>query len=390
VIALGSGQQAVRAIRSLREVAPRMRIIVTCSPAEEPHARDALAAGADDYILEPVAADDLERALGVQPAVQMTPRSNGAVPSVQEILGLANVLRRMTEGLPGTLERLAALLRQAFDATGAVIQAAEQTVSDGEVGAVVLEEPLRQQDEVVGVIALGRRRQGGYTAADAGQLAEYARLIETILAQAHEQARWRELAWRDDLSQLHNRRYFDATIEKLITDARERRRRVTVVLFDIDDFKHYNDTYGHDTGDALIREVAVLLTRCSREGDVVARYGGDEFAVILCDAEEPRVPGSQHPTDPMALAERFCSVIRGHAFRCLGPDAPGPVTISGGLACFPWDGHTAGEIVRAADEALLSAKRSGKNHIVLAKGATQDAAGGRDDVDEIDADIEDA
>ena len=100
---------------------------------------------------------------------------------------------------------------------------------------------------------------------------------------------------------------------------------------------------------------------------MVARYGGDEFAVILWDAEEPRVPGSSHPTDVLAVAERFQAVIRDHDFKCLGTRAPGPVTISGGLACFPWDGKTRAELLHAADNALLSAKRGGKNHIVLAE-----------------------
>jgi two-component system cell cycle response regulator len=197
-------------------------------------------------------------------------------------------------------------------------------------------------------------------------LADYARLIEAVVAQAREQAHWQDLAWRDDLSGLRNRRYFDATLDELLAQANQQRRRVTVILFDIDDFKSYNDAYGHETGDALIREVALLLTRCSRESDVVARYGGDEFAIVMWDSEQPRVPGSQHPRDALDVAERFQTVIREHEFKCVGPGAPGPVTLSGGLACFPWDGKTRAEIVRAADAALLAAKRNGKDHIELA------------------------
>jgi two-component system cell cycle response regulator len=147
---------------------------------------------------------------------------------------------------------------------------------------------------------------------------------------------------------------------------------VTVLLFDIDDFKSYNDRYGHEVGDKLIREVAVLLRRCTRECDIVVRYGGDEFAVVFWDAEKQRVPGSEHPQEPIELATRFCQAIAQHDFECLGSDAPGPVTISGGLACFPWHGNTRERLIAAADEALLTAKRTGKNRIHLAGKADEE------------------
>ncbi len=366
VISLAAGQGALRAIRSLRQVAPGTRIVATCPPADEPQARAALRAGADDYVLEPVQPEDLSQAL----EYAAPPRyvvSNGAVPSVHEIAELSAVLEHLDEGLPATLERLARLLQNAFGAAGASVSLDEHAATAGEPEPPVLQEALRRRAAVVGQVALGRRLDATYTTGDAAHLADYARLIETIMLQAAEQARWQELAWRDDLSGLRNRRYFDATLDQLLETATARRGRLTVILFDIDDFKSYNDKYGHDTGDALIREVAILLTRCSREHDVVARYGGDEFAVILWDAEEPRVPGSQHPTEPIALAERFRQVIREHDFKCLGSHSPGPVTISGGLACLPWDGKTRAELMRAADEALLTAKRDGKNRIALAE-----------------------
>ncbi len=372
VVALGAGRNALRAIRSFRQVAPTARIVVTCPAADEPQARLALEAGANEYVIEPVLTEDLAAALEVtRPAAAAG--EPAAPPSVKELLELGEVLKKLAEGLEPTLARVAALLQNAFGAGGVQLVVDDLAATAGAPDPPVLEEALRRHDEPVGRVALARRTNGSYSTADAARLADYARLIETIIAQVREQAHWQELAWQDDLSGLRNRRYFDATLERLVARATAERLRLTIVLFDIDDFKSYNDRFGHETGDALIREVAALLTRCSRETDVVARYGGDEFAVMLWDAEQPRVPGSQHPTEPAALAERFQTQIRAHSFKCLGAAAPGPVTLSGGLATFPWDGRSPGELVHAADHALLAAKRAGKNRIALANGIQPDA-----------------
>lgn len=368
VIALGGGANITHAIRSIRQLAPDTRIVLTCDAASEPEAQAALQNGADDYVLEPIEREDLRAAL----QLPLPPRPMGAaeaLPSVHELVQLSEILKTLKDGPDTTLERLAELIQKAFDSTGVAVHIDELGATSGDVSTPVLEEHIRRQDQTVGHIHVGARCQGLYSAADASRLSDYARLIEAVIAQAREQTHWQNLAWRDDLSGLYNRRYFEQTLDDLIERAAAQRLRVTVALFDIDEFKTYNDRFGHTTGDALIREVATLLTRCSREHDLVVRYGGDEFAVVIWDAEKPRVPGSQHPSEAIALADRFRAAIGEHRFQCLGPNAPGPVTISGGLACFPWDGKTRSEVVRAADCALHAAKRTGKNRIELAGGS---------------------
>ena len=364
-VSLGIGNKALRAVNCLRKVSPGMRIVVGCGPAEEPLARQAIAEGADEYILEPIRREDVEQAFGLAPPPEMSAEIN-ASPSLQEIVELSDVLKKLGEGVPATLERLANLLRQAFNAHGAVLQVGDHTCVAGETDELVLEEIIQENNQPIGRVALARRIHGTYTATSATRLAEYACLIAATVSQAQDRERWRDLAWTDDLSGLHNRRYFEQSLDQLIDKAADNRLRLTVLLFDIDGFKHYNDRYGHDVGDKLIQEVSLLLRRCTRQRDIVARYGGDEFAVVFWDAEKQRVPGSEHPHEPIELATRFCKAIALHEFQCLGSDAPGPVTISGGLACFPWNGHSRVELMTAADEALLTAKRIGKNRIQLA------------------------
>jgi diguanylate cyclase (GGDEF)-like protein len=367
-VSLNIGTKALQAVRSLRQLAPRVRIVIACEAPDEPVARRALLQGADDYVLEPIRQADIETAFRVASAAETSPAPGTTQLLAPEIAQLRDVLDSLEDGSQAVLERLATLLQQTLDAAGVVIQVDDLTGAAGDVEQPVLEEVVYRGSKPVGRVALGRCRSGSYPAVTAGRLTDYARLIETIVAEARDREHWRYLAWHDDLSGLHNRRYFEQTLDELIQRAVEQRLRLTIVLFDIDDFKSYNDRFGHETGDQLIQEVAVLLKRCTREHDVVVRYGGDEFAVVFWDAEEQRVPGSEHPRQPMALATRFCKAIAEHDFQCLGTDAPGPITISGGLACFPWNGNTRAQLMSAADDALLAAKRTGKNIIYLAGG----------------------
>ncbi|TWT44691.1 Response regulator PleD [Phycisphaerae bacterium RAS1] len=366
LVGLNSSDRTLRAIRQMRTIAPKARIVVACRPVDEPRARNAIEQGADEYILEPITRGELEAAFALN-GVDAADAGDTAIPAGERayIAAFSELLKNLPEGSEFVVQRLAALLRQTFSATFASLQVDDLFAAAGEPEEPVLIENVRRQGEVVGCIKLGRSAQGAYSPTVAARLETYARMVELAIALVRRVERLQNEAWRDDLSGLRNRRFFEKALDEAVEAARENRTQITVLLFDIDEFKVYNDRLGHDAGDTVIREIGQLLTRCARGNDVVSRYGGDEFAVLFADAEPARVPGSRHPRAPIELAERFRRTIAAHPFTCLGPRAPGPVTISGGLACFPWDGSDRAGILRAADEALLCAKRTGKNRIEL-------------------------
>ncbi len=183
-----------------------------------------------------------------------------------------------------------------------------------------------------------------------------------------------KLATEDELTGLKNRRYIWEFARQIIERAAAENGRVTLLVFDIDDFKHYNDVYGHWAGDEILKQAAVLMRRCCRSHDVIGRIGGDEFAVIFWDdpkrkgrdsQDERRSASAEHPTEAIFIARRFMRVLNRAKLPMLGPEGKGVLTISGGLASFPRDGSDIEKLFREADNGLLEAKRSGKNRIYL-------------------------
>ncbi|MEQ8844615.1 MAG: GGDEF domain-containing protein [Phycisphaerales bacterium] len=189
------------------------------------------------------------------------------------------------------------------------------------------------------------------------------------IALEEEHARLVAQATTDPLTGACNRRAFDEMLLKAIDHAGQARRDVSVLVFDIDNFKQYNDRHGHEAGDEILCEVVRLLESVIRPTDKVCRIGGDEFAVIFDDPAGPREPSSRHPSSVVDLARRFQRQVASKRFPKLGEDAPGRLTVSGGLATFPWDGLDGASLVRVADQRALECKRQGKNAIELGPNA---------------------
>jgi diguanylate cyclase (GGDEF)-like protein len=140
------------------------------------------------------------------------------------------------------------------------------------------------------------------------------------------------------------------------------------MVFDLDNFKQYNDQFGHDAGDLVLTETVRLLKSVIRQGDRVCRIGGDEFVVVFADLEGPREVGSAHPETIENIACRFQEQIWRMRFPKLGMEAPGSLSISAGLATFPWDGDDPDSLLRHADALALESKRRGKNVITFGPG----------------------
>ena len=204
------------------------------------------------------------------------------------------------------------------------------------------------------------------------EIRPWASWIARWLALDEAQRELRDMAFRDELTAAWNRRYLASFLEDAIEEARQLRRQLTVMVFDIDDFKSYNDRFGHAAGDIILRNTVQLLSSVIRDGDRVCRTGGDEFAVVFADMQAPRQPGSAHPDSVETIARRFQEQVCNMRFPELGLDAPGTLSISGGLASFPWDGHDGNTLLRRADERAIESKRRGKNCMTIGPGARQD------------------
>jgi diguanylate cyclase (GGDEF)-like protein len=171
----------------------------------------------------------------------------------------------------------------------------------------------------------------------------------------------RQASIRDVLTGLYNRRFFDESSQHEVMRAQRKQSKgdypgLALMMIDIDHFKKFNDQHGHEVGDLVLREVAQVLQSHTRGSDVAARFGGEEFTIVLADI-----------TDELALdrAERVRKAVEGLVLRPSGKDV-GSITISIGLAQFPKHGTSVEALLLAADKALYEAKNSGRNRVVVA------------------------
>ena len=161
-----------------------------------------------------------------------------------------------------------------------------------------------------------------------------------------------QLSYTDGMTELHNYRYFEMRLKEEILRHTRNEQGVSLIILDVDHFKNYNDTLGHQAGDEVLRQLAQILKDTVRENDIVARYGGEEFAVILPSVGREGV---------IILAERLRSHVAGAIFPDEHVQPLKKVTVSVGTASLPVDASTANDLIYKADTALYAAKHAGRN-----------------------------
>jgi diguanylate cyclase (GGDEF)-like protein len=214
--------------------------------------------------------------------------------------------------------------------------------------------PLIFFGEKLGVLALDSAAAGAFDPEDIQPLESVADICAAAIQNANYFERMRQLAYVDGLTGIHNRRFFEMRIVEELERASRFQGRMSVIMVDIDHFKRLNDEFGHLLGDEVLRGVAGILKQQLRKMDMVCRYGGEEFAVVV-----PETTGENAVT----VAEKLRRQVEGYPF----PGVPRPVTISCGVADYPIHGVTRDEVVAAADGALYMAKQAGRNRVMAAE-----------------------
>ena len=375
--------RAEAAVAALRRAAGNARLVLLTPPALEPMSRGLLGAGCDDYLISPVSPRELQAALAALPPGTQRVAAPAETPPETVAETLLKSLPLAESVVESIASRPHAAVAEAVRKLGdclSPLMRLELRPPDApppqvEDGLVALCQTMRQDAEPLGQLCLVLPRDQDQTAAR-HMLARLAALLSRVHEVEERHRRLQKLAITDDLTGLYNARYFRHFLSRIIDLARARRFPVTLFIFDIDDLKKYNDQYGHAAGDEVLKQTAALMRRCCREHDLVARIGGDEFAVVFWEKEGPRQPRdpktaghARVPQTPLDILNRFRRMLASHEFKSLGPHGKGTLTISGGLAVYPYDARTMEELIEAADrELVFRAKKSGKNNIVLVGG----------------------
>jgi diguanylate cyclase (GGDEF)-like protein len=212
--------------------------------------------------------------------------------------------------------------------------------------------PLISFGQTLGVLVLDSDRKNAFNANDIQSLESVADICATAIQNAYYIDRVKQLAYLDGLTGIFNRRFFELRITEEIERARRFGTGLGVLMVDIDQFKRLNDEFGHLLGDEVLRQVSSIFHQQLRRIDVVCRYGGEEFAILLSQT------GPQHS---LAVAEKLRRIVETWQF----PGVARPVTISAGAANYPEHGTTRDELVKAADAGLYAAKQAGRNRVCL-------------------------
>lgn len=212
--------------------------------------------------------------------------------------------------------------------------------------------PLFAENEVFGILYLGAAQENTYSAEYMSIVSTASFLIAIAIKNAQLYDKTVSQAITDGVTGLYNHRYFQERLVESINWAERYKMKFALVMIDVDKFKQYNDTLGHPEGDKVLVEIANILKSYTRSTDVVCRYGGDEFSILILEVE---------PKDAYAIVERIW-----RAFHYRFNDRAVKLTASIGISYYPDDATTKTELMKIADELVYLSKKSGRNKISLA------------------------
>ncbi|MGA1841357.1 MAG: diguanylate cyclase [bacterium] len=222
---------------------------------------------------------------------------------------------------------------------------------------------IGQGSMVIGLLNVYKQNVEGFSESDLGFYATIAEHVAIAIENARLYRKIQELSHRDDLTGLFNRRYFFEVAHKEIKRAQRYDRNVSMIMLDIDNFKRFNDRFGHMEGDRALKQVARILNSHARHADVVARYGGDEFLMLL---PETGKRGSK------ILAERIRQRLSQHVFLSgdkkslfKKSEETSKLTVTIGIGTYPDDGLYSDELTDYADMALYAGKAQGRNRVCV-------------------------
>lgn len=261
---------------------------------------------------------------------------------------------KVGEGHPGraALDKKTIIMNSPQKLSDEVMELGFAQVVPNEVAYI----PLVYQERVLGVLVLGTVKE--YTDEDK-QIFEYlSSQISIALDNAIMHQKIQELSITDPLTRLYNRRYLNARAAEEWARVIRHNQPLTIILSDADNFKKINDTYGHDKGDEVLKGIAEVVRKNIRKEDIGARFGGEEFVIVLPDTDG---------REALILAERIRSISENKVYEWMGRS----VTLSVGVATFP-DMHVKSfeELIQAADHAMYKAKVAGKNRVVVGETAS--------------------
>lgn len=216
--------------------------------------------------------------------------------------------------------------------------------------------PLTVQEKIVGILYLDDFVPRSFTAEQLHLLSILGSFACMSIDNARLHREMCHLASTDGLTGLYNHRIFSQMLKEESARALRYRQPLSLVMFDVDDFKRFNDTHGHPDGDKVLQAVADILRETLRKCDIPFRYGGEEFIAILPETESEAA---------VVVAERIRQAVQAQSHRLLPAHIRQGVTVSVGVAGFPRDGQDGASLLRRVDQLLYRAKREGKNKVYV-------------------------